>query len=153
MPSDQRQESSSPLNVPSAVGNEHVGRTSIGYQYQRVSIIGRTNGRKSALRTYWQAAMVNCDVPVGPIPGSQYGGPALSSLELVDYPETILPYNALRSLTSLRSLTVHYRYIRDGLDCRLASWLAPLMRLETLSIVGETPFGLPSSANGKLASR
>ncbi|XP_077395413.1 uncharacterized protein LOC144031824 isoform X3 [Festucalex cinctus] len=75
-------------------------------------------------------------------PGSQYVGPALTSLELVDYPETILPYNALRSLTSLRSLTVHYRYIRDGLDCRLASWLAPLKHLETLSIVGGNSLSL-----------
>ncbi|KAM9788034.1 uncharacterized protein im:7136021 [Syngnathus typhle] len=75
-------------------------------------------------------------------PGFPVGGPALSSLELVDYPETILPYNALRSLTSLRSLTVHYRYIRDGLDCRLASWLAPLKHLETLSIVGGNSLSL-----------
>ncbi|XP_057715404.1 uncharacterized protein LOC130931004 isoform X2 [Corythoichthys intestinalis] len=81
--------------------------------------------------------------PVDPRrPDCPYGGPTLSSLELVDYPETILPYNALRSLTSLRSLTVHYRYIRDGLDCRLASWLSPLKHLETLSIVGGNSLSL-----------
>nr|XP_057947099.1 uncharacterized protein LOC131140571 [Doryrhamphus excisus]XP_057947191.1 uncharacterized protein LOC131140616 [Doryrhamphus excisus] len=75
-------------------------------------------------------------------PGSQYGGPALTSLELVDYPETILPETALRSLTSLRSLTVRYRYIRDGVDCRLASWLSPLKHLETLSIIGGNSLAL-----------
>ncbi|XP_054470221.1 arf-GAP with GTPase, ANK repeat and PH domain-containing protein 2-like [Anoplopoma fimbria] len=70
-------------------------------------------------------------------PGApRYGGPALTSLELVDYPETILPENALRSLTSLRSLTVRYRYIREGVECRLTSWLSPLHQLETLSIIG-----------------
>ncbi|XP_029349899.1 uncharacterized protein LOC115035966 [Echeneis naucrates] len=70
-------------------------------------------------------------------PGSsRYGGPALTSLELVDYPETILPENALRSLTSLRSLTVRYRYIREGVECRLRSWLSPLQQLETLTIIG-----------------
>ncbi|XP_071354962.1 uncharacterized protein [Trachinotus anak] len=70
-------------------------------------------------------------------PGSgRYGGPALTSLELVDYPETILPENALRSLTSLRSLTVRYRYIREGIECRLRSWLSPLQQLETLTIIG-----------------
>ncbi|XP_068608271.1 uncharacterized protein [Brachionichthys hirsutus] len=72
-----------------------------------------------------------------PQPGSaRYGGPALSSLELVDYPETILPEDALRSLSSLRSLTVRYRYIREGVTCRLSSWLSPLQKLETLSIIG-----------------
>nr|XP_015824515.2 uncharacterized protein im:7136021 [Nothobranchius furzeri] len=67
---------------------------------------------------------------------SSYGGPALSSLELVDYPETLLPENALRSLTSLRSLSVRYRYIRDGVDCRLKTWLSPLQQLESLTIIG-----------------
>ncbi|KAK5886986.1 hypothetical protein CesoFtcFv8_017963 [Champsocephalus esox] len=65
-----------------------------------------------------------------------YGGPALTSLELVDYPECILPENALQSFSSLRSLTVRYRYIREGIECRLASWLKPLQQLETLCIVG-----------------
>ncbi|KAK9534144.1 hypothetical protein VZT92_009211 [Zoarces viviparus] len=69
-------------------------------------------------------------------PAARYGGPALTSLELVDYPETILPRNALRSLTSLRSLTVRYRYIREGIECRLTSWLSPLQQLETLTIIG-----------------
>ncbi|KAL6106047.1 uncharacterized protein ACO6RY_07431 [Pungitius sinensis] len=68
--------------------------------------------------------------------GLSYGGPALTSLELVDYPETILPQHALRSLTSLRSLTVRYRYIREGVECRLPSWLSPLQQLETLAIIG-----------------
>ncbi|XP_014829017.1 uncharacterized protein LOC106939748 isoform X2 [Poecilia latipinna] len=67
---------------------------------------------------------------------SSYGGPALTSLELVDYPETILPENALRSLTSLRSLAVRYRYIREGIECRLRSWLIPLRQLESLTIIG-----------------
>uniref|UniRef100_A0A3B4TPH7 Uncharacterized LOC111226023 n=1 Tax=Seriola dumerili TaxID=41447 RepID=A0A3B4TPH7_SERDU len=72
-------------------------------------------------------------------PGSgRYGGPALTCLELVDYPETILPENALRSLTSLRSLTVRYRYIREGIECRLRSWLSPLQQLETLTIIGQS---------------
>ncbi|XP_069008916.1 uncharacterized protein [Embiotoca jacksoni] len=69
-------------------------------------------------------------------PGPIYCGPALTSLELVDYPETILPDNALRSLTSLRSLTVRYRYMREGIGCRLRSWLSPLRQLETLAIIG-----------------
>lgn len=73
-----------------------------------------------------------------PVGSSRYGGPALTTLELVDYPETILPENALRSLTSLRSLTVRYRYIREGIECRLPSWLSPLQQLETLSIIGES---------------
>lgn len=68
----------------------------------------------------------------------RYGGPALTSLELVDYPETILPENALRSLASLRSLTVRYRYIREGIECRLTSWLSPLQQLETLTIIGQS---------------
>uniref|UniRef100_A0A3Q1FFY3 Uncharacterized LOC110959942 n=1 Tax=Acanthochromis polyacanthus TaxID=80966 RepID=A0A3Q1FFY3_9TELE len=67
---------------------------------------------------------------------ARYGGPVLTSLELVDYPETILPENALKSLTSLRSLTVRYRYIREGITCRLGSWLSPLKQLETLTIIG-----------------
>nr|XP_020467178.1 uncharacterized protein LOC109966586 [Monopterus albus] len=67
---------------------------------------------------------------------ARYGGPALISLELVDYPETILPENALRSLTSLRSLTIRYRYIREGIECRLRSWLSPLQQLKTLTIIG-----------------
>ncbi|XP_026194664.1 uncharacterized protein LOC113147708 [Anabas testudineus] len=75
-----------------------------------------------------------------PAPGHpgvfRYGGPALTSLELVDYPETILPENALSSLTSLRSLTVRYRYIREGIECRLTSWLSPLHQLEALTIIG-----------------
>ncbi|XP_042292901.1 uncharacterized protein LOC121914026 [Thunnus maccoyii] len=74
--------------------------------------------------------------PPDPEQPGTYGGPALTSLELVDYPETILPENALRSLTSLRSLTVRYRYIREGLECRLGSWLSPLNQLETLTIIG-----------------
>lgn len=75
---------------------------------------------------------------VGPVGAARYGGPALTSLELVDYPETILPKNALRSLASLRSLTVRYRYIREGIECRLPSWLSPLQQLETLCIIGES---------------
>lgn len=67
---------------------------------------------------------------------SRYGGPELTSLELVDYPETILSENALRSLTSLRSLTVRYRYIREGITCRLRSWMTPLKKLDTLTIIG-----------------
>lgn len=46
--------------------------------------------------------------------------------------------HALRSLTSLRSLTVRYRYIREGVECRLTSWLSPLQQLETLTIIGES---------------
>lgn len=65
-----------------------------------------------------------------------YGGPALISLELVDYPETTLSENALRSLTSLESLSVRYRYIREGIECRLRSWLSPLNRLKSLTIIG-----------------
>ncbi|XP_047201001.1 uncharacterized protein im:7136021 [Girardinichthys multiradiatus] len=67
---------------------------------------------------------------------SSYGGPALTSLELVDYPETILPENALKSLISLRSLAIRYRYIREGIECRLRSWLSPLRQLESLTIIG-----------------
>lgn len=75
--------------------------------------------------------------PPLPLAGAfRYGGPALTSLELVDYPETILPENALSSLTSLRSLAVRYRYIREGIECRLTSWLSPLHQLETLTIIG-----------------
>lgn len=74
--------------------------------------------------------------PEDPQHPARYGGPALTSLELVDYPETLLPENALGSLTCLRSLTVRYRYIREGVECRLPSWLSPLQQLETLTIVG-----------------
>ncbi|KAG7234623.1 hypothetical protein INR49_004204 [Caranx melampygus] len=74
--------------------------------------------------------------PADPQQPGRYRGPALTCLELVDYPETILPENALRSLTSLRSLTVRYRYIREGIECRLRSWLSPLQQLETLTIIG-----------------
>lgn len=74
--------------------------------------------------------------PSDPEQPGVYGGPALTTLELVDYPEPLLPENALRSLTSLRSLTVRYRYIRDGIECRLRSWLSPLRQLETLTIIG-----------------
>ncbi|XP_029982367.1 uncharacterized protein LOC115413563 isoform X2 [Sphaeramia orbicularis] len=66
----------------------------------------------------------------------RYSGPTLTTLELVDCPETILPENALRSLTSLQSLTVQYKSIRLGIECRLRMWLAPLQQLETLSIIG-----------------
>ncbi|XP_061885044.1 uncharacterized protein LOC133635810 [Entelurus aequoreus] len=69
-------------------------------------------------------------------PGSQYSGPALTTLELEVYPETILPETALWNLTSLKSLTVRYRYFQDGVDCRLNSWLRPLKNLESLSIIG-----------------
>ncbi|KAM6912433.1 uncharacterized protein FYW49_010934 [Xenentodon cancila] len=70
-------------------------------------------------------------------PGAaSYGGPALASLELVDYPETTLPENALRSLTLLKSLTIRYRYIREGIECRLRSWLSPLQELDSLTIIG-----------------
>ncbi|KAF7648605.1 hypothetical protein LDENG_00154210 [Lucifuga dentata] len=73
---------------------------------------------------------------------SRYGGPKLISLELVDYPETILSENALRSLTSLRSLTVRYRYIREDIQCRLKYWLSSLNQLETLTIVGGNSLAL-----------
>ncbi|XP_074490150.1 uncharacterized protein LOC141766874 [Sebastes fasciatus] len=67
-------------------------------------------------------------------PGAaRYGGPALTSLELVGYPETILIVNELRSLTSLRSLTVRYR---EGIGCSLTSCLSPLQQLESLTIIG-----------------
>ncbi|CAJ1074524.1 uncharacterized protein LOC117806012 isoform X1 [Xyrichtys novacula] len=80
----------------------------------------------------------------------QYGGPALTSLELFNYPESILPENALKSLTSLRSLMVRYSYIREGIKCRLKSWLSPLQQLETLTIIGDNTLSsytttLPSS--------
>lgn len=55
----------------------------------------------------------------------------------MDYPENALPENALRSLVSLRSLTVHYRYIREGMECRLSSWLSPLHQLQSLTIIGQ----------------
>lgn len=83
--------------------------------------------------------------PPPPVGGSRYGGPALTTLELVAYPETILSENALRSLTSLRSLTVRYRYIREGIECRLRSWLSHLQQLKTLSIIGQSQFALHHS--------
>ncbi|XP_029899969.1 uncharacterized protein LOC115353966 [Myripristis murdjan] len=81
---------------------------------------------------------------------SQYGGPALTSLELVDYPETLLPENALRSLSSLRCLTIRYKYMREGIECRLKSWLSPLTQLTSLTIIGGNSLGaytttIPSS--------
>lgn len=60
----------------------------------------------------------------------------LTTLELVDYPETTLSENALRSLTSLESLSVRYRYIREGIECRLQAWLSPLQHLKSLTIIG-----------------
>ncbi|XP_060919525.1 uncharacterized protein LOC132993611 isoform X1 [Labrus mixtus] len=74
--------------------------------------------------------------PADPEQPGKYGGPALTSLELLDYPEPILAENALRSLTSLRSLMVRYSFMREGVRCRLRSWLSPLQQLETLTIVG-----------------
>ncbi|XP_072292284.1 uncharacterized protein [Eucyclogobius newberryi] len=65
-----------------------------------------------------------------------YGGPALTSLELVDYPEAILPESALENLSSLRSLTVRYKSIHQGLECRLKHWLSPLTQLQDLTIAG-----------------
>lgn len=81
---------------------------------------------------------------------ARYIGPALTSLELLDYPETVLPEDALKNLTSLKSLTVHYKYMRDGITCRLRSWLSPLQKLESLTIVGRNTLAtytttLPSS--------
>ncbi|KAJ0063212.1 hypothetical protein NL108_013378, partial [Boleophthalmus pectinirostris] len=66
----------------------------------------------------------------------RYGGPALTSLELVDYPEAILPESALEHLSSLRSLTVRYKSIHQGLECRLKHWLSPLTQLQDLTIAG-----------------
>lgn len=66
----------------------------------------------------------------------RYGGPVLSSLELVDYPEAILPETALENLSSLRALTVRYKSIHQGLECRLKHWLSPLYQLEHLTIAG-----------------
>lgn len=43
---------------------------------------------------------------------------------------------ALRSLGGLRSLSIRYRYIREGVECRLKSWLSHLEQLETLAIIG-----------------
>ncbi|XP_034050789.1 uncharacterized protein LOC117531766 [Thalassophryne amazonica] len=74
--------------------------------------------------------------PPDPDQSDLYGGPSLLSLELVDYPETILPVNALRSLTMLKSLTVRFRYIKGGVDCCLKYWLSDLIQLETLNIIG-----------------
>lgn len=65
-----------------------------------------------------------------------YGGPSLTSLELVDYPEAILPESTLENLTSLRSLTVRYKSIHQGLSCRLKHWLYPLQQLTHLTIAG-----------------
>lgn len=70
-------------------------------------------------------------------PVEAYGGPALTSLELVNYPETMLSENALRGLTSLKSLTVRYRYLKIGVKCRLQSWLSYLPQLESLEIIGK----------------
>uniref|UniRef100_A0A8C5HCM4 Uncharacterized LOC114470399 n=1 Tax=Gouania willdenowi TaxID=441366 RepID=A0A8C5HCM4_GOUWI len=72
-------------------------------------------------------------------PGSfQYGGPELTSLELVDYMESVFTKDALRSLTSLRSLKIHYKHITKGEECCLGYWLASLPNLESLSIHGGT---------------
>ncbi|CAL1575345.1 unnamed protein product [Knipowitschia caucasica] len=68
--------------------------------------------------------------------GWRYGGPALTSLELVDYPEAILPESALENLSSLRALTVRYKSIHQGLECRLKHWLNPLHQLQELTIAG-----------------
>lgn len=70
-------------------------------------------------------------------PVEAYGGPTLTSLELVNYPETMLSENALRGLTSLKSLTVHYRYLKIDVKCRLQSWLSHLQELESLEIIGK----------------
>ncbi|KAL3980246.1 U2 small nuclear ribonucleoprotein A' [Sarotherodon galilaeus] len=74
--------------------------------------------------------------PLDPENPGEYGGPELISLELVNYTEIILSEDALRGLTSLKSLAVHYRYPWDGIQCHLDSWLIHLQQLESLSIIG-----------------
>ncbi|XP_035764027.1 uncharacterized protein LOC118454240 [Neolamprologus brichardi] len=74
--------------------------------------------------------------PLDPENPGEYGGPELISLELVNYTDIILSEDALRGLTSLKSLAVHYRYPSDGLECHLYSWLSYLQQLESLSIIG-----------------
>ncbi|KAL3980277.1 collectin sub-family member 10 [Sarotherodon galilaeus] len=80
--------------------------------------------------------------PPDPEDPEAYGGPTLTSLELVNYPETMLSENALRGLTSLKSLTVHYRYLKIGVKCRLQSWLSHLQELESLEIIGGNSLAL-----------
>ncbi|XP_074548660.1 uncharacterized protein LOC141806868 isoform X2 [Halichoeres trimaculatus] len=70
-----------------------------------------------------------------PSGAARYIGPTLTSLELLDYPESVLPEDALKNLTTLKSLTVHYKYMREGITCRLGSWLNPLQQLENLTII------------------
>ncbi|XP_028293955.1 uncharacterized protein LOC114456421 [Gouania willdenowi] len=68
----------------------------------------------------------------------RYGGPELTSLELVDYIESLLSKDALKCLKSLRSLKIHYRHIRNDVECCLGYWLNSLPNLESLSINGGT---------------
>ncbi|KAM9322002.1 uncharacterized protein KZ484_020244 isoform 2-T2 [Pholidichthys leucotaenia] len=74
--------------------------------------------------------------PPDPNYPGRYGGPQLTTLELIDYPEGSLSKTALRSQASLKSLTIRYRYITDGIECHLQSWLACLQQLESLTIIG-----------------
>ncbi|XP_030604918.1 uncharacterized protein LOC115793893 [Archocentrus centrarchus] len=74
--------------------------------------------------------------PEDPEKPGAYGGPALTTLELSNYTEMILTENTLRGLTSLKSLSIHYRYLWDGTQCHLRSWVNHVPQLDSLTIIG-----------------
>ncbi|XP_030606453.1 uncharacterized protein LOC115794900 [Archocentrus centrarchus] len=74
--------------------------------------------------------------PLDPEKPGAYGGPALTALELINYPETALSANALMGLTSLKSLFIRYDCVSESIPCRLQSWLSTMPQLESLTIIG-----------------
>lgn len=77
-------------------------------------------------------------------------GPALTSLEILDYTDPTLSQNAFVGLASLRSLAVFYNacVVDNYEDRRQATWLTSLPGLTSLSIIGELFAGVLEKRDG-----
>ncbi|KAM9860017.1 uncharacterized protein ACBR49_015238 [Aulostomus maculatus] len=77
----------------------------------------------------------------GPI-GAAPGVPALSSLELIDYEDGLLPEDVMKLVPHLHTLAVFYKHSHQQLAelrCDLRAWLSDLTGLSTLVIVKGPP--------------